>query len=91
MRYFMSNLIFAAALLFAVVGTCLYYWIMARVARAGIQVRFYAGFRDNLKMFRAYRDLATSRQWSLWPFYAYWVAVVGMFVVFVMLAVHSRK
>ena len=71
--------LFLLALLFGGLGCILYYRVMWCVSRAGVPVKFFATVFDAIRMFRAYRQLAPSRGWPLWPITGFWASVAAMF------------
>ena len=59
-------------------GTSVHFWILGRLERAGIKVRYFANAGDNLLAYKTYRHLARSKGWPLWPSYAVFAGYVGV-------------
>ena len=64
-----------AAMVSALVGTISYYWVVVKLVKAGVRVKYFATPFDSGRMFRTYFELAPSRGWPFWPVYIYWAAV----------------
>jgi hypothetical protein len=82
--------LFTAALLVAVLGSILYFIMRARVAGAGIPVKFYVSWKELRRVLRLYKELAPEKGWSLWPIAGYWVSIATLIVIGLVLAWTSR-
>lgn len=65
---------FSSALLI----TLLHFWMKIRLLNASLPVKWFMTPADDFRMWRCYRTEAPSRNWPLWPFYAYRI-LLGIF------------
>lgn len=77
----MLSPLFKGALVAAAVGNILYFWILFKLVRAGVRVKYFATIFDSARMFCTYCEMAVSRGWPLWPLYALWMAGGVMFTL----------
>jgi hypothetical protein len=73
--------LFKGALVAGVVASIFYFWILFRLVRAGVRVKYFATIFDTARMFRTYCEMAPSRGWPLWPIYGFWMAGGVMFTL----------
>jgi hypothetical protein len=66
-------ILFWVALPFLYTAGILQMWIMWRLSKAGVRVKWFATASHVWKLFRQYRELAPSQRWPLWPLYTSWV------------------
>ena len=68
------------ALVFGLTATVLHFVMMARISRAGVQLKqFFLTPRELWNQYRTYYFMASRRNGPLWPLYGYCVAIAGMF------------
>ena len=60
----------------ASVGNVLHFQMKFRLVAAGLPVKWFMLPRDDFRMWRTYLNEAPARQWPIWPFYLYRVALV---------------
>lgn len=70
-----------AGMVAAALATIIYYWILFKLVKAGVRVKYFATIFDSARMFRTYCEMAPSRGWPLWPLYALWMSVGVMFTL----------
>jgi hypothetical protein len=95
MRFPDATLIFTAPFLAALalggLATGLYFWVVRKLQGAGIPTRRVITSATLVKTSRTYRRLARDRGWPMWPIVVMWVAVGGMFVAGIVVAVQLQK
>lgn len=72
----MTLALYSSGVLALAVAMGCYFWIKARVARAGRRVRFanFGGWQAEFQLLRDYRELAGQQGWSLLPLHALYAA-----------------
>lgn len=78
-------------LLIGLLVNVFYFLIMWRVSKAGVRVKMFATIFDTRRMFRAYRELAPSHGWRLWPIYICWIALAFLFAVGIPIGIGLRQ
>jgi len=82
--------LFILAIVIGVFGSVLYFMMRARVAKAGIPVKFYVTGKETKRILRLYKELAHTKGWSLWPITGYWISLVVIILLGLMLVWSGR-
>jgi len=62
------------------VGTVAHFRILAQLEQSGIEVKYFATVGDNLRAYKAYRNLGKQQSWPIWPVYAVFASYAGVIV-----------
>ena len=60
------------------IGTVAHFRILGQLERFGVEVKYCAYPWDNLRAYKAYRNIGKQQSWSVWPFYAVFASYAGV-------------
>jgi ABC-type polysaccharide/polyol phosphate export permease len=71
----------AGGVLFALVGTIIYFHVVQKLQSIGIQSKTLVTPNGLLRTIRHYRHVATENSWPLWLVPLFWASAIGTFVL----------
>jgi hypothetical protein len=65
--------LFYAAIAFVLAAATLELWMIRRLSKAGVRMKWFTFMPFILALHRQYRSLARARNWSVWPARMLWI------------------
>ncbi len=59
------------------IGTVMHFWILVRLRKANVSVRYFGSILDASKAYRDYAIIAPRMGWDRWPLYLMQLGVYG--------------
>jgi hypothetical protein len=51
------------------IASVTHFWILGRLQSAGLSIRYFSYFGDNLRAYKNYTIIARQKGWPVWPVY----------------------
>ncbi len=84
---FPHSILYWIVVALALTAAAFHYVMVARLTRAGVRVKlFFALPSEQYRIHSTYRSMAPSGNWSLWPFYGFFLAVGAMLIALIVTA-----